>query len=105
MNLLAIPSSGSVPNQELKVPELTEAINFVDELTALKVLCRPPPSLKLSNNFPLFLVPNPGQPGQFRTIEDGNAENQNEVCVADPFRMTSPDNILPYLYRRGYSVI
>ena len=103
MNFMEAPTPGLVPNQELKGVELKEAVNFVNELIELKVL-RPPPSiLQLLNNFPLFLVPKPGQPGQFRTIADGKAGGQNEVCIADPCHMTSPDHILPYLYPGGYS--
>ena len=103
MNFMDVPSPGLVPNQYVKGPQLTEAINFVDELIDLKVLCPPPPFVSLVNNFPLFLIPKPGQPGQFRTIADGKTGGQNEVCVADPCHMTSPDHILPYLYKGGYS--
>ena len=73
MNFMDTPKPGLVPNQELKGGELKEATNFVNKLIDLKVLRPPPPLLKLLNNFPLFLVPKPGQPGQFRTIADGKA--------------------------------
>ena len=103
MNFMDTPDPGLVPNQDLKGEELNEAIKFVDELIDLKVLQPPPALLKMLNNFPLFLVPKPGQPGQFRTIADGKAGGQNKVCVADPCHMTSPDHILPYLYPGGFS--
>ena len=103
MNFMDVPTPGLVPNQDLKPEELKEAINFVDELIELHVLLPPPPLLKILNNFPLFLVPKPGQPGQFRTIADGKTGGQNKVCVADPCHMTSPDHILPFLYPGGFS--
>ena len=65
------PTAGTVPNQELKGPELVVAIKFVDELISLQVLRSPPPSVSIENNFPLFLVPKPGQPGGYRCIADG----------------------------------
>ena len=103
MNFMENPQPGMVSNQDLKGEELKEAVKFVDELIALRVLQPPPTLLKILNNFPLFLVPKPGQPGQFRTIADGKAGGQNKVCVADPCHMTSPDHILPYLYPGGFS--
>ena len=103
MNFMEIPKPGKVPNQDLKGPALAAAIQFVDELIALKVLCLPPSSVQIFNSFPLFLVPKPGQPGQFRTIADGKSGGQNEVCVADPCLMTNPECILPRMYTNGFS--
>ena len=103
MNFMETPTPSQVPNQDLKGPALKAAVQFVDELISLKVLCKPPPSVPVDNNFPLFLVAKPGQPGQFRTIADGKSGGQNEVCVADPCLMTNPDHILPYLYTKGFS--
>ena len=74
---MEIPTPGKVPNQDLKGPALKAAIQFVDELIALEVLCLPLPSVKCFYSFPLFLVPKLGQPGQFRTITDGKLGGQN----------------------------
>ena len=103
MNFMEAPTPSRVPNQELKGPALKAAIQFVDGLISLKVLCLPPPSVTVLNYFPLFLVPKPMQPNQFRTIADGKSGGQNEVCVGDPCLMTSPDYILSYLYTNGFS--
>ena len=103
MNFMVQPTPGIVPNQDLEGEELKVAIEFVDELIKLKVLISPPPGCVVINTFPLFLVPKPGQPGQYRTIADGKRGGQNDACVADPCHMTSPDHILPYLYKKGSS--
>ena len=59
--------------------------------------------VSLENNFPLFLVPKPNQPGEYRVIADGKSGHQNDVCVSDPCCMTSPTHIPPHLYTGGYS--
>ena len=79
------------------------AAKFFDELISLKVLCLPLPDTPVVNTFPLFLVTKAGQIGQFRTIADGKQGGQNDVCVADPCHMTSPDHILHNLYTGGFS--
>ena len=105
MNFMETPSPGLIPNQELKGEALTTAIKFTDELIDLKVLRKSTAQDRVVNNFPLFLVPKPGQPGEYRCIADGKAGRQNDVCVGDPCQMTSPDHILPHLYTGGWSGI
>ena len=103
MNFMVEPTPGLTPNQDLEGAELKVAKEFVDELIKLRVLIPPPPLCVVVNTFPLFLVPKPGQPGQYRTIADGKKGGQNEACIADPCHMTSPDHILSYLYKNGFS--
>ena len=103
MNFMAVPTPGISENQDMDGPTLEAAIKFVDELISLRVLCIPPPSTIILNTFPLFLVIKPHQIGQYRTIADGKQGGQNNSCVADPCHMTSPDHILPYLYKGGHS--
>ena len=105
MNFMETPSPGLTPNQQLKGEALVTAIKFTDELINLKVLRKSTDQDKVVNNFPLFLVPKPGQPGEYRCIADGKAGGQNDVCVGDPCQMTSPDHILPHLYTGGWSGI
>ena len=102
MNFMESPVPEKIPNSKMDTELLAAAIVFVDELISLKVLIPYPDELIL-NTFPLFLVPKPYQAGQYRTIADGKSGGQNDVCVADPCHMTSPDHILPYLYRNGFS--
>ena len=73
MNFMTTLTPGVTSNQDLQGPELKEAINFVDELISLKVLTKAHPSTQIRNSFPLFLVPKPGQPGQFNVTEEHNA--------------------------------
>ena len=60
------------------------AYKFVEELIALGVYERVPPGSVILNNCPLFLVPKPGQPGQWRCIANMKDGGQNEVCVGRP---------------------
>ena len=102
MNFMDIPVPGVIDNGDLDKDSLAAAVLFVNELIELKVLVLAS-SEWVVNTFPLFLVMKPHQIGQYRTIADGKAGGQNEVCVADPCHMTSPDHILPYLYSGGFS--
>ena len=102
MNFMATPNPGKVTNQELDKEALSAAILFVDELISLRVLILASPAWVV-NTFPLFLISKPHQPGQYWTIADGKAGGKNNVCVADPCHMTSPDHILPLLYEGGFS--
>ena len=103
MNFLEAPIPGLVQNAPMNPEELRTAIKFVDELIALGVLEEEPTPGNVVNNCPLFLVPKPGQPGQYRCIADMKKGGQNRVCAADPVQMTMPGDILPRLYRGGYS--
>ena len=105
MNFMEAPQPGLTQNQELKGEELATAIKFTEELADLNVLRKTASEEEVENNFPLFLVPKPGQPGEYRCIADGKSGGQNEVCVGDPCQMTSPDHILPQLNTGGWSGI
>ena len=76
--------------------QLAIAHQFVDELIALGVYERVPPGSAILNNCPLFLVPKPGQPGQWRCIANMKDGGQNEVCVGDPVHLSQPQDILPH---------
>ncbi len=99
MNFMASPAPGKVPNSKLDKEALVAAILFVDQLISLLVLV-PSPAVLVMNTFPMFLVIKTHQLGQYRTIVDGKSGGQNDVCVADPCHMTSPDHILPTYTRK-----
>ena len=84
--------------------QLDTAVAFLDELIELGVLIEVDKE-DLKNNFPLFLVPKAGQPGQWRCIADGKAGRQNDTCVSDPLHLVQPQDILPRLYPGGYSAV
>ena len=105
MNFMETPTPKLCPNQELKGEALKEAIKFTDELVELGVIREAVPKDKVVNNFPIFLVEKPHveKEKSYRCIADGKAGGQNDVCVGDPCQMTSPDHILPHLYKNGWS--
>ena len=103
MSFMVTTTPGIIANQYLEGPALEAAIKFVDELISLHVLGPPPPGVSVVNKFPWFLVIKPNQPVQYRTIADVKQGGQNDVCVADPCHMTSPDHILLHLYKGGFS--
>ena len=106
MNFLRSPKPGFIPNQEMDAIQLGLAVDFVEDLIRLGVVKRASDhGIVVLNNFPLFLVPKLGQPGQYRCIADGKRGGQNDCCVPDPCIMTSPDHIIPSLYRNGWSVV
>ena len=104
MNFLLDPATGLMENSNMDPEQLETAIKFTDELVELGVLVEMEKS-DLKNNFPLFLVPKPGQPGQWRCIADGKAGGQNDACVSDPMHLLQPQDVLPRLYRGGYSAV
>ena len=104
MNFMKVPPPGLVANQDLDPIQLRLAIDFVEELIGLGIVKRAASEgVVILNNLPLFLLPKPGQPNEYRCIADGKRGGQNDNCVPDPCMMTSPDHILPHLYRQGFS--
>lgn len=106
MNFMRVPKPSILPNMKMDTDQLALAKKFVDQLISLGVLrSAEQDGVEIVNNFPLFLVPKPGQPGEWRCIADGKSGGQNACCISDPCMMTSPDHILPFLYRNGYSAV
>lgn len=74
MNFLKEPIHQIAPNSPMTAEELKVAEEFVDELIALGVLREPANDnevpIDVLTNAPLFTVPKPGQPGQYRCIAD-----------------------------------
>ena len=89
-------------------PELTEeqlevVVKFVEELISLGVLEEADGPLQ--RVCPLFVVPKPGQPGQWRCIADMRRGGQNEFSSCDPIYMPSSKDILPHMYKGGWSAV
>jgi hypothetical protein len=54
---------------------------------------------------PLFVVPQPGQMGQWHCIADMKRGGQNGCCGLDPIILPVSQDILPALYKGGWSGI
>lgn len=109
MNFLTEPAHQILPNSPMSEEELKVAEDFVDELVALGVL-RPPADdhgepIDVVTNAPLFTVPKPGQPGQYRCIADMLKGGQNASVGSDPVVLPRASHILDELYYGGYSAI
>ncbi len=106
MNFFREPPPGILPNMKMDEEQLQLAEKFIEQLSSLGVLGDAiKDGVEIRNNFPLFLVPKAGQPGEWRCIADGKAGGQNACCISDPCLMTAPDHILPYMYRDGYTAV
>jgi hypothetical protein len=103
MNFMTEPPPGLVENTKMTEAEHKIACDFVDELGRLGVVG--PTTEQILNNCPIFTVPKPGQPDQYRCIADGKRGNINDACAADPVQMSCPDDILPFLYPEGFSAV
>ena len=109
MNFLTEPKHQIIPNSPMNADELKVAEEFVDELIALGVLR---PALDESGrpvdvvtNAPLFTVPKPGQPGQYRCIADMLKGGQNESVGSDPVVLPRASHIIDEMYHGGYSAV
>ena len=105
MNFLRNPTAGLTPNSVMTPPQLKVAGEFVDELIELGVLRPPPSGRDTLLNAPLFVVPKPGQPGQWRTIADMLRGGQNTCIGADPTILPRANDIVVCMYAGGYSAV
>jgi hypothetical protein len=102
MNFLHEPATGLNPNSEMTAEQITIAGDFIDELVGLDVLTVVKPGEMLANG-PIFCLPKPGQPGQWRVLSDMRAGGQNTAVGADPTVFPKSGVILDQLYTHGYS--
>jgi hypothetical protein len=56
-------------------------------------------------NGPLFCLPKPGQPGQWRVLSDMKRGGQNKCIGVDPTVFPKTGVILDQLYAGGYSAV
>jgi hypothetical protein len=103
MNFLIEPSGTLELNSDMDEAQLAVAARFVDELVSLGVLVKATEELRA--NGPLFLVPKPGQPGEWRCISDMKRGGQNACMGKDPTFLPRSVDILPRLYKGGYSAV
>jgi hypothetical protein len=73
MNVLKPPIEQITPNSEMTPEQVMIAAEFVDELVSLGILIAVRPGEMVTNG-PLFCLPKPGQPGQWRILSDMQSE-------------------------------
>ena len=105
MNFLTTPKTKLMPNSEMDVSGLEAAREFVDELVTLGVFREIDDGLRILANAPLFVVPKPGQPGQWRCIADMKKGGQNDCIGSDPCFLPRTGHILEEMYAGGYSAV
>ena len=103
MRFLVDPGMDIIPNSPLTPEQLVVVEKFVEELKSLGVLRKA--SRPLRRVCPIFVVPKPGQPGEWRCIADMKRGGQNDCCGQDPIYLPSCHDILPQLYWGGWSAV
>jgi hypothetical protein len=104
MNFLHKPAAEITPNSELTPEQITIAEEFVHELVSLGVLVEVKPGEMVTNG-PIFCLPKPGQPGQWRVLSDMRRGGQNAAVGSDPTVFPKSGVILDQLYAQGYSAV
>ena len=105
MNFLKTPEPGLTKNADMTAEQQIAACEFVDELISLGVLRLPPPTRPTLQNAPLFVVPKPGQPGQWRCIADMLRGGQNSCIGNDPTILPRANDIITQMYSGGFSCV
>jgi hypothetical protein len=80
MNILVPPPDRLVPDSEMDPDQLQTVVELIEELCEFGTVVRPPDDRPVPNNAPLFLVPNEGQPGQWRVIANAKESGLN-ACI------------------------
>ena len=78
---------------------------IADELIILGELTRTMDPTQVKATTPLFLVPKPGQPGEWRVIADMKKGMQNLVVASEPVYLNRPQHILEQMYEGGWSAV
>ena len=105
MGFLAAPPTHFTPNSDLDGDQQAIAGEFVDQLKELGILEHSPPDDPIVANCPLFVVPKPGQPGQWRVIADCKKGGQNATMGPGPVYLPQPHIILRQLYTGGWTAV
>jgi len=105
MNFLKEPRTGLTPDAKMTAEQREIAGEFVDELIAMGIIRLAPDDDPIKANCPLFCVPKPGQPGQWRVIADCKKGGQNEAMGADPVYLPQAHQILRQMYTGGWTAV
>jgi hypothetical protein len=105
MHFMSEPIKGITQNAPMTEEQADIAAEFIDELWSLGVFELIPEGQEMQANAPLFTVPKPGQPGQWRVIADMKNGGQNDHILKDPVHLPRAEGILERLYMGGWSAI
>jgi hypothetical protein len=105
MNFLKPPVARMNPNSPMDDEQLQVAAQFVDELLDIDAIGVPPDDRPILTNAPLFCVPKPGQPGQWRVIANMRDGGQNDVVGPDPVYLPRSRHMLDQMYEGGYTAV
>jgi hypothetical protein len=100
MNFLVKARRELTPNTVMDDEQIVIAEEFLNELVSLDVLKEVPPGEIVANG-PLFCLPKPGQPGQWRILSDMQRGGQNEAIGSDPTVFPKSGVILEQMYTGG----
>ena len=104
MNFLKVPRHEITPNAEMTEEQVCIAEEFIEELVGLGVLVEVDDGEMFSNG-PIFCLPKPGQPDQWRVLSDMRRGGQNEAIGPDPTVFPKSGAILEQLYTGGWSAV
>ena len=105
MNFMTQPPHVITPNAPMTDEQVEIAAEFIDELWHIGVFELIPDGCEMLANVPLFTIPKPGQPGQWRVIADMKNGGQNDHIGKDPVHLPKAAGILEKLYTGGWSAI
>ena len=105
MNFITQPPHVITPNAPMMEEQVDIAAEFIDELWHIGVFELIPDGCEMLANAPLFTIPKPGQPGQWRVIADMKNGGQNAHIGKDPVHLPKAGGILEKLYTGGWSAI
>ena len=103
LSFLVDPGQDIVENAPLDSDQLLVVDQFLAELISLGVLVAS--TRPLRRVCPLFCVPKPGQPGEWRVFADMLRGGQNDFCSSEPIYLPSHQDILPRMYAGGWTAI
>jgi hypothetical protein len=104
MNFMHQPRCEITPNSPMDEEQIAIAEEFLDELVSLGTFIPVAPGEMVANG-PLFCLPKPGQPGQWRILSDMKRGGQNAAIGPDPTVFPKSEHILDQMYTNGWSAV
>lgn len=105
MNFASPPEPGLHPNSPMDEEQQRVASEFVDELLAINAIVPSKPDHPTKTIAPLFCLPKPGQPGQWRIISNMKDGGQNRVVMSDPVYLPRSSHMVTEMYTGGYTAV